>query len=128
VHTYKSSKNIGREKRRKPYFLVLICILRQKLAKGPEGIGRRFFRAAGLLIDISRQIAVGSDLQHERVEGKRTAQVRLVNWYIAKLFRSANRDPILATKFLEVANLMKTPSTLLKPAVALRVWKGQLLT
>jgi F-type H+-transporting ATPase subunit b len=32
VHTYKSSKNIGREKRRKPYFLVLICILRQKLA------------------------------------------------------------------------------------------------
>jgi len=31
VHTYKSSKNIGREKRRKPYFLVLICILRQKL-------------------------------------------------------------------------------------------------
>jgi 2-polyprenyl-6-methoxyphenol hydroxylase-like FAD-dependent oxidoreductase len=94
------------------------------LAKDSEGIGRRFFRAAGRLIDIPWQIAVGSDLQHERVEGKRTAQVRFVNWYIAKLFQSANRDPVLATKFLEVANLMKAPSTLLSPAVALRVWKS----
>lgn len=102
--------------------------LRECLAKGSEGIGRRFFRAAGRLIEIPWQIAVGSDLQHERVEGKRSAQVRFVNWYIAKLFQSANRDPILATKFLEVANLMKAPSTLLNPAVALRVWKGQLLT
>jgi 2-polyprenyl-6-methoxyphenol hydroxylase-like FAD-dependent oxidoreductase len=98
--------------------------LRECLAKGSEGIGRRFFRAAGRLIDIPWQIAVGSDLQHERVEGKRTAQVRFVNWYIARLFQSANRDPVLATKFLEVANLMKAPSTLLSPAVALRVWKS----
>jgi 2-polyprenyl-6-methoxyphenol hydroxylase-like FAD-dependent oxidoreductase len=97
--------------------------LRECLAKGSEGIGRRFFRAAGRVIDIPWQIAVGSDLQHERVEGKRTAQVRFVNWYIARLFQSANRDPVLATKFLEVANLMKAPSTLLSPAVALRVWK-----
>jgi 2-polyprenyl-6-methoxyphenol hydroxylase-like FAD-dependent oxidoreductase len=97
--------------------------LRECLAKGSEGIGRRFFGAAGQLIDSPWQIAVGSDLQHERVEGKRTAQVRFVNWYIAKLFQSANCDPVLATKFLEVANLMKAPSTLLSPAVALRVWR-----
>jgi 2-polyprenyl-6-methoxyphenol hydroxylase-like FAD-dependent oxidoreductase len=100
--------------------------LRECLAKGSDAIGRRFFRAAGRLIDIPWQIAVGSDLQHERVEGKRTAQVRFVNWYIAKLFQSANHDPILATKFLEVANLMKAPSTLLDPTVAFRVWKGRL--
>jgi len=97
--------------------------LRECLAKGSDGIGRRFFRTAGRLIDIPWQIAVGSDLQHERVEGKRTGQVRFVNWYIARLFRSANRDPVLATKFLEVANLRKAPSTLLSPAVALRVWR-----
>jgi hypothetical protein len=45
--------------------------LRECLAKGSKGIGRRFFRAARRLIDIPWQIAVGSDLQHERVEGKR---------------------------------------------------------
>jgi 2-polyprenyl-6-methoxyphenol hydroxylase-like FAD-dependent oxidoreductase len=94
------------------------------LAKGSDRIGHRFFRAAGRLIDIPWQIAVGSDLQHERVEGKRTAQVRFINWYIGRLFQSANRDPVLATKFLEVANLMRAPSTLLSPAVALRVWKS----
>src|SRR5262245_24150794 len=98
------------------------------VAKGSDGIGRRLFRAAGRLIDNPWQIAVGSDLQNERVEGKRTAQVRFVNWYIARLFQSANRDPFLATKFLEVANLTKAPSTLLSPAVAVRVWKGQSLT
>jgi 2-polyprenyl-6-methoxyphenol hydroxylase-like FAD-dependent oxidoreductase len=98
--------------------------LRECLAKGSEGIGRRFFRAAGRLIDIPWQIAVGSDLQHERFEGKRSAQVRFLNWYITRLFKSANRDPVLATKFLEVANLMKAPSTLLSPAVALRVLKS----
>jgi len=102
--------------------------LGESVTKGSDGIGRRFFRAAGRLIDNPWQIAVGSDLQHERVEGKRTAQVRFVNWYIARLFQSANRDPVLATKFLEVANLTKAPSTLLSPAVAVRVWKGQSLT
>jgi 2-polyprenyl-6-methoxyphenol hydroxylase-like FAD-dependent oxidoreductase len=92
------------------------------LAEGSDRIASRFFHAAGRLVDIPWQIAVGSDLQHERVEGKRTARVRFVNWYIGRLFQSANRDPVLATKFLEVANLMKAPSTLLSPAVALRVW------
>lgn len=67
---------------------------------------------------------MGSDLQHPRVEGKRTAQVRFVNRYIAKLFEAAHRDAVLATKFLEVANLMQPPATLLNPSVALRVWKG----
>jgi hypothetical protein len=98
------------------------------LTKGSERIGRRFFRAAGRLIDNPWQIAVSRDLQHERVEGKRTARMRFVNWYIGRLFQSANRDPVLAIKFLEVANLTKAPSTLLSPAVALRVWKSSLRT
>jgi hypothetical protein len=92
------------------------------MTKGSDRIARRFSRAAGRLIDIPWHIAVGSDLQHERVEAKRTAQVRFFNWYIGRLFQSANRDPVLATKFLEVANLMKAPLTLLTPAVALRAW------
>jgi len=100
--------------------------LRECLAGGSNEIGRRFFRAAKRLIDIPWQIAVGSDLQHQRVEGKRTAQISFVNWYIAKLFHSASRDPFLATKFLEVANLMKPPSALLSPPVVLRICKDRL--
>jgi hypothetical protein len=98
--------------------------LRDCLAAGPQQLAKRFFRAASRLIDIPWQIAVGSDLQHPRVEGRRPAQVRFVNWYIANLFRAAQHDATLAASFLEVANLMRQPSTLLDPRIALRVWRG----
>jgi 2-polyprenyl-6-methoxyphenol hydroxylase-like FAD-dependent oxidoreductase len=54
--------------------------LQECLAAGSQGIARRFFQAASKLIDIPWQMAVGSDLQHPAVEGKRTAQLRLINW------------------------------------------------
>ena len=98
--------------------------LRQCLAVGSQGIAGRFFRAARPLIDIPWQIAVGSDLQHPEVKGKRPAQVRFVNWYLEKLFRAAQHDGRLATSFLEVANLLKQPTSLIDPKVAFLVWKG----
>jgi 2-polyprenyl-6-methoxyphenol hydroxylase-like FAD-dependent oxidoreductase len=69
--------------------------LRDCLASGAEGLAGRFFRAAGKLIDIPWQIAVGSDLQHPGVVGERTLQVRFVNWYLARLYQAAHRDPLL---------------------------------
>ena len=98
--------------------------LRDCLAKGTQGLARRFFQMASRSIESAWQIAVGSDLQNPRVEGKRTAQVRFVNWYIAKFYRAAQRDAALATRFLEVANLMQQPTALLSPANALKVWNG----
>ena len=98
--------------------------LQECLVAGSQGIARRFFQAASKLIDIPWQMAVGSDLQHPAVAGKRTAQLRFINWYLAKLFRAAQHDALLATRFLEVANLMKPPPSLMAPGIALRVWKG----
>lgn len=98
--------------------------LRDCLAAGSQDLARRFFQAAARLIDIPWQIAVGSDLQHPKVPGKRPPQVRFINWYLAKLYRAGQRDPLLATCFLEVANLMKQPAALMEPRVALRVWQG----
>ena|SRR5215813_6066917 len=92
--------------------------LEQCLATGTLGLARRFFRAAGRLIDIPWQIAVNSDLQNPMVEGHRTTQVQFINWYIAQLYRAAQRDGVLATRFLEVANLMRQPATLLAHRVA----------
>ena len=62
-------------------------------------LARRFFQAASKLIDIPWQIAVGGDLQHPAVEGKRTTQVRFINWYLAKLFQAGHRDALLARDF-----------------------------
>jgi len=108
--------------------MTVACVealaLKECLSKGSENIARRFFRAASKVIDTPWQIAVGSDLQHPRVEGKRTAQMRFINWYIERFFRAAEHDAELATKFLQVANLTQDPSALLSPAIALHVWKG----
>jgi hypothetical protein len=71
--------------------------LRQCLAAGTDDIARRFFRAADRLVDIPWQIAVGSDLQHPGVHGKRPAPLRFFNWYIAQLFRAAQTDVVLTT-------------------------------
>jgi hypothetical protein len=107
--------------------MTVACVealaLRDCLAAGTREIAKRFFRAACQIIDIPWQIAVGSDLQHPHVEGMRTTQVRFVNWYIAKLYRAAQDDAVLATRFLEVANLMRQPAALLDPRIAFRVWK-----
>ena len=102
-------------------------VLKQCLAAGAHGLARRFFRQASRLIDIPWQIAVNSDLQHPAVEGQRTTQVRFINWYIAQLYHAAQYDGVLATRFVEVANLMRQPETLLDPRIAFRVWKGRAL-
>jgi len=99
-------------------------ILGECLAAGTQGLAQRFFRKTSALIDIPWQIAVGSDLQHPRVQGPRAAQGRFINWYISKLFRAAQQDDVLAARFLEVANLTRQPQALLEPRIALRVWKG----
>ena len=99
-------------------------ILGECLAAGTQGLAQRFFRKASALIDIPWQIAVGSDLQHPRVQGPRAAQGRFINWYISKLFRAGQQDDVLAARFLEVANLTRQPQALLEPRIALRVWKG----
>jgi 2-polyprenyl-6-methoxyphenol hydroxylase-like FAD-dependent oxidoreductase len=98
--------------------------LRECLSAGTQRIARRFFEAASRAIDIPWQMAAGRDLQHPGVKGKRTLQGRLVNWYIAKLLRAAHHDAVLATRFLEVANLMHQPATLLQPRIALRVFSA----
>ena len=50
--------------------------------------------------------------------------LRFINWYIGKLHLAATRDSTLATAFLKVLNLMLPPPSLLSPASALRVWRG----
>jgi 2-polyprenyl-6-methoxyphenol hydroxylase-like FAD-dependent oxidoreductase len=100
--------------------------LQGELAKGTEQLAQRFFNAAAAVVDIPWQIAAGNDLNNPRIEGRRTAQMRFVNWYLSKLFPVAQRDPAVARAFLKVTNLMAPPTSLMSPAVALRVLFGYL--
>ena len=53
--------------------------------------------------------------------------MKFINWYIGKLHMAARHDGLLATAFLEVANLKARPERLLHPAVVARVIWGNLV-
>jgi 2-polyprenyl-6-methoxyphenol hydroxylase-like FAD-dependent oxidoreductase len=101
-------------------------LLQACLRDGDADLARRFFAAAKVAIDTPWDIAVGNDLRHPRVTGPRPPKVRFVNWYIGKLHMAARHDARLAKAFLKVANLEAPPTRLLRPAVVMRVLRGNL--
>jgi 2-polyprenyl-6-methoxyphenol hydroxylase-like FAD-dependent oxidoreductase len=101
--------------------------LRECLAAGPAaGLARRFFAKVAPIVDIPWGIAVGADLRFPGIQGPRTAKVQLVNAYLARFHVAAATDPVLGRAFLRVVNLMDRPEGLLRPAIALRVLRGNL--
>jgi 2-polyprenyl-6-methoxyphenol hydroxylase-like FAD-dependent oxidoreductase len=98
--------------------------LQQCLRAGSNDLAGRFFKEVAKIVDIPWDIAVGNDLRHPQVKGSRPPMLRFINWYIGKLHLAATRDSTLATAFLKVVNLMIPPPSLLSPANALRVWRG----
>ena len=46
---------------------------------------------------------------------------RFINWYMDRLLVAARSDPEVARVFLKVANLLAAPTSLLHPAIAVRV-------
>jgi 2-polyprenyl-6-methoxyphenol hydroxylase-like FAD-dependent oxidoreductase len=96
------------------------------LKQGFDDLAQRFFKDAASVVDVPWDIAVGNDLRHPAVQGPRPAFVRFINWYIGKLHMAAQQDEVLTNAFLRVANLVAAPPTLLSPAVAWRVLRGNL--
>lgn len=102
-------------------------MLQQCLSTGTKNLARRFFKAAARIVDIPWHIAVGSDLRNLKINGARPPMLRFINWYIDKLHLAATEDSTLTTAFLKVVNLMMPPSSLLRPAIARRVWLGNFM-
>ena len=101
--------------------------LAASLNGGSDGLAKRFFAAAAKVVDNPWLMAVGGDLRYPSVEGPRTAMGNFVNWYLAKLQIASRKDPTLTLAFHTVANLLADPPTLLKPNVAFRVARGNLM-
>jgi 2-polyprenyl-6-methoxyphenol hydroxylase-like FAD-dependent oxidoreductase len=95
--------------------------LHECLDRDATPLHRAFFDRASRLIDVPWDIAVGTDLRFDHVVGPRTAKVRFVNRYLARLYRAAQDDAVVATAFLRVVNLFDRPEHLLSPRIALRV-------
>ena len=101
--------------------------LAASLGAATAGVAKRFFTAAAKVVDNPWLMAVGGDLRYPSVEGPRTAIGNFINWYLGKLHIAARKDPELTLAFHTVANLLADPPTLLKPGIAFRVARGNLL-
>jgi 2-polyprenyl-6-methoxyphenol hydroxylase-like FAD-dependent oxidoreductase len=97
--------------------------LREALAQAPAQRARRFFKLAAKVVDIPWQLAVGGDLSLPIVPGPRPLPVRIINAYIARLYRAAPRDAEVAAAFLKVVHLVAGPPSLFKPGIVWRVWR-----
>jgi 2-polyprenyl-6-methoxyphenol hydroxylase-like FAD-dependent oxidoreductase len=98
--------------------------LRRHLEHGAAPRPRRWFRELARVVDVPWDIAAGGDLVFPGVQGRRTAKVRLVSAYLARLHAAAAHDADLASAFLRVAGLVAPPGSLLRPGVAVRVLRG----
>lgn len=100
--------------------------LESTLVSGDADLAKAFFRRAAKVIEIPWTIAVGSDLRIPEAVGRRTAGVKLANWYISKLHRAAHTDPVAALAFHRVGNLLASPPSMMRPRVAVRVLRENL--
>ena len=98
--------------------------LRRHLEHGTAPRPRNWFRELARVVDVPWDIAAGGDLVFPGVQGRRTAKVRLVNAYLARLHAAAAHDADIAGAFLRVAGLVAPPGSLLRPGVAARVLRG----
>ena len=92
---------------------------------GDLKLAKAFFRRAAKVVEIPWSIAVGADLRIPETVGRRTASVKFINWYMAKLHRAAHTDPVAALAFHRVGNLLAPPPSIMHPRVATRVlWEN----
>jgi 2-polyprenyl-6-methoxyphenol hydroxylase-like FAD-dependent oxidoreductase len=98
--------------------------LREHLGQpaGPEP--RRWLRHLARIVDAPWDMVVGGDLAIPGVEGPRTAKVRMLSAYVARLHAAAARDPRLAVAFTRVMALVDPPTVLLRPRTTMRVALG----
>ena len=95
--------------------------LREALAGGEAGLARRFFRTAARVIDIAWQLAVGGDLSLDMVPGKRPLALRIVNAYVARIYRAAPHDAEVSAAFQRVVHMLAPPQSLFAPPLMWRV-------
>jgi 2-polyprenyl-6-methoxyphenol hydroxylase-like FAD-dependent oxidoreductase len=96
------------------------------LADASSQLAKRFYSKASQIIDISWNMAVGSDLNYPEIVGPRTPMLRFLNWYIGKLQLAAHNDAQLSVAFHRVTNMVAPPPSILHPRIAWQVLKGNL--
>ena len=96
------------------------------LEAGTENLAHRFFAIIARDLDTAWKLAASADIRFVTVPQALPRKMRLLNGYMDRLQIAARTDPVVSIAFREVANLQQPPSTLMRPAMVLRVLRGNL--
>jgi 2-polyprenyl-6-methoxyphenol hydroxylase-like FAD-dependent oxidoreductase len=99
--------------------------LREHVGRHGTAEPHRWLRRVTRVGDAPWGMVVNGDLAFPTVEGHRTATVRLLGAYIARLHAAAAQDQRLAISFGQVMALVDAPTALLRPATVVRVLRGR---
>ncbi|MFI1912273.1 NAD(P)/FAD-dependent oxidoreductase [Nocardia sp. NPDC020380] len=90
----------------------------------PDPVPAQFYRRAAVPIEIAWQMSTQADLRFPGVEGRRSLRGRIVGAYTSRIPMAAHHDAEVARAFMRTANLTAPPTSLLAPAIALRVLRA----
>jgi 2-polyprenyl-6-methoxyphenol hydroxylase-like FAD-dependent oxidoreductase len=101
--------------------LEAVLLRRLLAAGGTDDLAARFFAGAAELVDPPWSLASGNDLRFPEAVGDRGGRDAQVEQYLTRLRGRLPDDPVLATAFLRVTNLIDPPARLLEPDIRARV-------
>ena len=101
-------------------------LLQERLRSGGLPSARAWFGDIAGVIDVAWDLAIGSDLAVDVVEGGRPLTVRILNRYLARLQAAAVDDPRLTERLVRVLGMIDPPSRLLRPTTIAPVLRGAL--
>ena len=100
--------------------------LGELLERGRDGIARAFFKQAAKVIANPWLIAVGADFQFAGVEGPKPPLTDAINWYMARVHRTALHNPAAVRTFVQVLTMTRPPTAMFGPGLALGVVRSKL--
>jgi 2-polyprenyl-6-methoxyphenol hydroxylase-like FAD-dependent oxidoreductase len=98
--------------------------LRQAHGYASPSLPRSFYKVAAKIVANPWRIAAGGDFSYPEATGPRPPLIDVLNFYLRKAIVAAQHDPVVAIAIANVQNLLAPPPSLLRPQIALRVWKN----
>lgn len=89
-----------------------------------RSFARRYFKAAGRIVNVAWSTAVGSDFAYPETTGPKPAGTDLVNRYMDRVLIAAHHDDAVSLRFNEVVAMVRRPESLFTPRFLLRVLRG----
>ena len=104
--------------------VVLDDVLRERTRAGLDGLRQRYFSRVAKVVDRPWLLAVSEDFRATTTTGPKPRGTDLVNPYVARVHRATQVDAAVHRAFLDVMNLVKPATSLMRPDIAWRVLRA----